>query len=127
MPWTKRTVEVVAHSIVHAISIKQPFVELILQGKKKKEYRSRRTNIRGRVFIYASSTPRADERDWRKCGKDRDEVPYGVVVGTVEIYDCRPNHAGGYAYLLRDPVRFGTAKRPRSIPKPQPCFWRPEF
>lgn len=37
-----------------AISIRQPYVEDILRGKKKYEYRSRPTQIRGRVYLYAS-------------------------------------------------------------------------
>ncbi|MBI4768802.1 MAG: ASCH domain-containing protein [Deltaproteobacteria bacterium] len=42
--------------IARAISIRQPWVELILLGKKKAEYRSRPTKIRERVYIYASRT-----------------------------------------------------------------------
>jgi hypothetical protein len=33
-----------------ALSIRQPFVEQILLGKKTEEYRSARTHIRGRVY-----------------------------------------------------------------------------
>ena len=36
-------------NITHAISIRQPYVELILTGKKRYEYRSTPTNMRGRV------------------------------------------------------------------------------
>lgn len=42
-----------------AISIQQPFVEQILTGKKKYEYRSFPTKIRGRVFLYVSLRPGA--------------------------------------------------------------------
>ena len=38
-----------ANTVNRAISIRQPWAERILQGKKKREYRSRVTNIRGRV------------------------------------------------------------------------------
>lgn len=48
-----------------AISIQQPFVEPILIGKKKYEYRNRPTKIRGRVFLYASLRPGAEER-WKR-------------------------------------------------------------
>ena len=40
--------------IERAISIRQPYAELILRGKKKNEFRSRPTNIRERVYIYAA-------------------------------------------------------------------------
>ena len=42
--------------IITAISIRQPFVEMILRGNKTIEYRSRKTNIRERVYLYASLT-----------------------------------------------------------------------
>jgi hypothetical protein len=37
------------------ISIRQPWVELILRDERKAEYRSRPTKIRERVHIYGSS------------------------------------------------------------------------
>jgi len=49
------------NDIRRAISIRQPFVEAILDGKKKIEYRSRKTNIRERVYIYASLGMREEE------------------------------------------------------------------
>src|SRR4051794_15011722 len=43
---------------VLALSIRQPFAELILRGIKTAELRSRATNIVGeRFYIYASRTP----------------------------------------------------------------------
>lgn len=36
---------------LRALSIRQPFAELILLGQKPIEYRSRPTNIRGRVYL----------------------------------------------------------------------------
>lgn len=40
--------------ITCALSIQQPFAELIMAGMKKFEYRSISTNIRERVYVYAS-------------------------------------------------------------------------
>ena len=54
------------HAIHRAISIRQPYVELILQGKKKFEYRSQPTNIRERVYLYASKKLGGDENDWHR-------------------------------------------------------------
>ena len=39
-----------------ALSIRQPYVEMILTRKKRIEYRSRRTHVRGRVYLYAGKT-----------------------------------------------------------------------
>jgi hypothetical protein len=37
-----------------ALSIRQPWAELILRGDKTVEYRSQPTKIRGRIYIYAA-------------------------------------------------------------------------
>ena len=38
---------------MRALSVRQPYAELILRGEKKIEYRSKPTNIRERVYLYA--------------------------------------------------------------------------
>ncbi|MEZ4767088.1 MAG: ASCH domain-containing protein [Caldilineales bacterium] len=38
-----------------SLSIRQPYAEQILRGKKRIEYRSRPTKIWGRIYIYAAS------------------------------------------------------------------------
>ena len=112
--------------IVRAISIRQPYVELILQGKKKEEYRSRLTRIRERVYIYASLTPSEWEEDWLKVRKQKGELPTGVIVGTVNIIDCYWHRDEGcYAFVLRQPQRLEEFLKP--INQPQPGFWRPQF
>lgn len=52
---------------MRALSIRQPYAEQILRGEKKIEYRSRPTNIRERVYIYASM-PHGDLEEFRKMG-----------------------------------------------------------
>jgi hypothetical protein len=42
---------------MRALSIRQPYAEQSLRGNKKIEYRGRPTNIRERMYIYASLTP----------------------------------------------------------------------
>jgi hypothetical protein len=44
-------------TITRALSVRQPYIELILSGRKTIEYRSRRTNVRERVYLYASTFP----------------------------------------------------------------------
>ena len=112
--------------IIRAISIRQPFVEQILRGTKKAEYRSRRTNIRERVYLYASLRPADWPRGWTQVGKAPGTLPTGVIVGSVEIVGCRwQSGAERYAYVLRNPRRL----RKQLIPKnqPQPVFWKPKF
>jgi hypothetical protein len=65
-----------------ALSIRQPFAEQIMSGKKKYEYRSIPTNIRERVYVYASLKP-APRKDWEEAGYEPGQLPTGVIVGTV--------------------------------------------
>jgi ASCH domain len=113
------------NTITRAISIRQPYVELILQGKKLKEFRSRRTHYRGRVYLYASITPKDDPSSWRRSGKASGSLPTGKIVGSVEIVDCRQTADGGYEYVLADPRRLRSHLVP--LNQPQPSFWIPQF
>jgi hypothetical protein len=111
---------------VRAISIRQPYVELILRRKKTREYRSRPTNIRERVYLYAGLRPAEWPAAWRKVRKHPGELPTGVILGSVEIVDCRWDaRMGCFAYVLSAPKRLARPKKP--IGQPTPCFWRPRF
>ena len=113
-------------AITRAISIRQPFVELILQGKKKAEYRSVPTRIRERVYLYASKNPADLPKAWKRVGKGPGELPTGVIAGSVEIVDCRWDAAGRcFAYVFSKPVRFRTPRRAKNAP--QPLWWKPQF
>jgi hypothetical protein len=110
--------------VTRAISIRQPYAELILRGEKVKEFRSVPTNIRERVWIYASFRPAEDTAAWRKAGSIAGSLPTGVIVGSVEIVDCQPTR-DGYAYTLRKPERSSRPRKAKNQPLPR--FWRPEF
>jgi hypothetical protein len=112
--------------IERAISIRQPFVELILQGRKTEEYRSKPTNIRERVYLYASLQPFDSEDEWAKVGCEPGQLPVGLILGSVDIVDCRLTSDGdSYAYVLRDPQRITPPLKATN--QPQPVFWRPVF
>lgn len=113
-----------ASILTRAISIRQPYVEQILRGIKKWEYRDQDTRIRERVFLYASLKPGAT-RDWRKVRSRPGDLPIGKIVGTVEITGSRLLADGTYAYQLRAPKRLRKALIP--VNQPQPRFWRPQF
>jgi hypothetical protein len=109
-----------------AISIRQPWVELILRGEKKKEFRSQPTRIRGEVFLYASAKPADWAPGWRRAGCAPGDLPTGTIVGTVEIVDCRWDQRGDcYAYLLKHPRRLKRARK--ALNQPAPRFWIPRF
>ena len=106
-----------------AISIKQPFVEEILRGIKKYEYRSRPTKIRGRVYLYASLKPRTDG-NWKRLKMNPEDSVKGYIVGSVEIVDCVyfEKHEC-YGYKLKKPKRYKKHMKPKN--QPQPCFFFP--
>jgi hypothetical protein len=78
---------------MRALSIRQPYAEQMLRGEKRFDYRSVRTNIRVRVYIYASARP---------ASPDGGHLPRGVLVGTVEVFTYT-GHPGSYPWHLRAP------------------------
>jgi hypothetical protein len=125
---------------MRALSIRQPWAELIILGHKTIEVRSRRIKIRGPIYIYAGlNRIDADEeaRIAAQFGIDVDALPRGVLVGTVEIAGCRPlektdsksacfaidKTSRRYAWRLERPKR---AENPRTPTRhPQPIFFYP--
>jgi hypothetical protein len=105
-----------------ALSIRQPYAELILRRIKKFEYRTRPTSIIGeRFYVYASLTP-GDPEDWATMGLHPGELPTGVIVGTVEVDYCK-GKAGDYKWHLKSPKRLRRNLRPRN--HPQPGWFKP--
>ena len=102
-----------------AISIRQPFVELILLGVKEYEYRSRPCFKRGTVLLYATKKAQAD--CWHDAIPDDAELPLGMIVGHVDIVDCEDLANGTYGYHLANPVRLSAPYPP--VGYVQPCFW----
>jgi hypothetical protein len=96
---------------------------MILRGEKRKEYRSRPTNVRERVYLYAAMTP-GEVRFWAKVQKKPGELPTGRIVGSIEIVDCKATKDGYFAYILANPKRLRTHLHP--LNQPQPCLWRPQ-
>lgn len=101
------------------LSLKQPFAELILQGKKKIELRSWNTKFRGRFLIYASKNP--DEKAMKKFNFKN--LPSGFIIGEAELANVKkysneeehekdkPLHLadsswGNYGFILKNPKRI---------------------
>lgn len=103
-----------------AFSVRQPFAELIISAKKHIEYRSVATNIRGRVYIYASQKPVEDA--FEKMNKAPGDFSVGVLVGTVEIVGCT-GKPGNYQWHLANPKRLKRAIKPDN--RPLPTWFKP--
>ena len=113
------------------LTLKQPFAELVVSGKKTIEIRKWNTKFRGRFLIHASKQP--NKEVMKKEGFEN--LPCGVIVGEVEIYDVKKyidekdfqkdqdkhlanSKYGKYGFLLRN------AKRMEEIPaKGRLNFW----
>lgn len=120
-----------------ALSIKQPWASLVAHGIKDIENRTWRTNYRGRVLIHAGASKK---EGWhlndlqrvhlRQSGSslystDFDKLPFGSIIGSVEIIDCIQEHSSVWAekdvwnWVLANPILF-----PEPIPaKGKLSFW----
>jgi len=109
---------------MRALSIRQPSAEAVIRGLKTVEYRAGPTNIRGRILIYASRARYPDEEEAELCEDfgirdvSPDDLPRGVIVGSVELYDCQ-----GDEWMLRNPRRATTCVAP--IHRPNPVWFYP--
>jgi hypothetical protein len=70
---------------VKALSIKQPWAELIASGKKSVELRTWNTSYRGKFLVHASKTP--DALAMQRFGFTA--LPLGFVVGRARLDDTK--------------------------------------
>lgn len=116
-----------------ALGVRQPWAELIVRGIKTIEVRSVGTNVRGPIYLYASKKlseiPAAIEAG-DKHGLDLNELPRGVLVGTVEIVACEKacSENAEAACVPRSYLRNGFAwhlTTPRRLEEPLPVRFLP--
>jgi hypothetical protein len=121
-----------------AITIKQPYAQVIVQGIKDVENRTWKTNFRGRVLIHAGKTIIPLEEFKKEYYKTRSkklcETLISVnennltsaIVGSVEIVDCVRNSESVWAmenhwhWILKNPVMF---REPIRNVKGKLSFW----
>lgn len=73
-----------------AISIRQPYAELIARGEKTLEVRTWRTNYRGPLLVVASRTMDLHNKiDASMYLLGPSDCPRGVAVCLVDLVDCR--------------------------------------
>lgn len=119
-----------------ALTIRQPWITLILMGRKGFESRAANTKRRGRVYLHAAATMGKREREAAiREGLDPDTLPRGVIVGSAEIVDAKP---AAQLHLTADERRRGDYGPDRwgwklsnvdALPRPVPCagalsFWQ---
>ena len=106
------------------LTIKQSWASLIINGYKKYEFRSWKTNYRGKILIHAGMSL---EKDMLVKFKDYNlNYSKGAIIGEAEITDCikvdekfnkqlrsidpvlygRSNHIENYAWKLENVVKY---------------------
>ena len=111
-----------------ALSIRQPWAELILQGRKSIELRERTTKHRGLLAIHAGK--QVEIAFCHKWGLNPDALPKGALVGTVEVdgmveFDLERWNALRDQHLNPSPIpgkwKGWRLKNPRRLEEPIPC------
>lgn len=68
------------------LTIKEPWASLIINGYKKYEFRSWKTNYRGKILIHAGLS--TDNFIMDNISKYNIKLNNGYIVGEIEIVDC---------------------------------------
>lgn len=106
------------------LTIKEPWATLIIDGHKKYEFRSWKTNYRGKLLIHAGMSL---ERDMLERVKDYNlNCSKAAIIGEAELVDCilvdeklhqelvnkdpivygKSNHVETYAWQLENIVKY---------------------
>ena len=99
-----------------ALSVRQPWAWLIVNGLKDIENRSRRTHHRGPLLIHASKSSNDFTENIELVKRAYGisvpfEVDRGGIVGVVDVIDCAEIHKskwfnGRYGWVLANPRRL---------------------
>ena len=108
---------------VKVLTIKEPWATLIINGYKKYEFRSWKTNYRGKILIHAGKG--LDKCVLNKFNDYKLEYSSGEIIGEAEIVDCIlvddvfdetlrkidnnvycNNHVGLYAWKLENIMKY---------------------
>jgi hypothetical protein len=96
-----------------ALSIRQPWAWLIINGGKDIENRTWRTTHRGPFWVHAALKP--DRAAWETMTEagiyipPMDQLKYGGIIGRAEIVDCvtksdSPWFIGPIGFVLKNPM-----------------------
>ena len=114
---------IIREVLMKTLTIKEPWATLIINGYKKYEFRSWKTNYRGRIFIHAGKG--IDKDMICKLDKYNLDLSYGEIIGEAVLVDCIKvdktfdtklrnidkkiyinNHVGLYAWKLENVKKF---------------------
>lgn len=106
-----------------ALTIKEPWATLIIEGYKKYEFRSWKTNYRGKILIHAGKT--LEKENIERFEKYNLKYTCGAIIGEATLVDCIKvskefdeilrkeneivyvnNHVDKYAWKLENIVKY---------------------
>ena len=73
--------------LVECLSLKQPFAELIISGKKSIELRKWNTKFRGEFLVHASK--KINKEAAQRNNIDSNKLVTGAIIGKVTLYDVK--------------------------------------
>lgn len=107
------------------LTIQEPWATLIINDIKKYEFRSWKTNYRGKILIHAGLTTNKLEKERLRVK----ETNNGYILGTVEIVEClkidnnlknkllqenkelyKNAKVNEYAWVLKNPIKISPIK-----------------
>ena len=68
------------------LTVKEPYASLIINGYKKYEFRTWKTNYRGKILIHAGKS--FDKETMNRFSKLNLKYKPGYIIGEVNIIDC---------------------------------------
>jgi hypothetical protein len=80
----KRRKQLISFPLMRCLSLKQPFAELLVSGKKTIELRKWNTKFRGKFLIHASK--QVDKERASSLNIDHTKLSKGAIIGTAELY-----------------------------------------
>jgi hypothetical protein len=100
----QKEVEII--SVTHALTVRQPYAEMIRRGDKEAEYRSWPLPEKHRnkwIAIHAAAKPYGEEEIDGKLDPEYlpiNKLPRSVIVAFVKFIDCEQLDDGGYAWII---------------------------
>ena len=92
------------------ITIRQPWATLIAEGIKRYEFRSWKTNYRGKILIHAGAS--IDKEEMKKFKNLEYDFPTKRIIAEVEIIDClKFNDNLNKKIISENNIVYGSKKR----------------
>jgi ASCH domain len=72
---------------MNCLSLKQPYAELLVSGKKTIELRNWNTSFKGKFLVHASKN--IDKKRLDFLGIDYNRLTLGAIIGSAVLYDVK--------------------------------------